>query len=138
MISVEKCIGLMVDTTLGNLNKAYSMGELFKVSGNKKHNLLLFCFRFLVGTCIPIPNIESLGSEPLSVFRMENIINFGDNVLLIVLPCSEGILIFPPNFAEYSGEKYEGHWKEGKMAGYGKMRCIISGYIYALLHTPFI
>jgi len=45
------------------------------------------------------------------------------NVLLpFVTPCSEGVMIFPPNFAENSGEKYEGQWKDGKMAGYGKLR----------------
>ena len=37
-------------------------------------------------------------------------------------PCSEGVMIFPPNFADNSGEKYEGQWKDGKMAGYGKLR----------------
>lgn len=31
VISVEKCIGLMVDITLGSLSKVYSMGELFTV-----------------------------------------------------------------------------------------------------------
>ena len=36
--------------------------------------------------------------------------------------CSEGIMIFPPNFAENSGEKYEGQWRDGKMSGYGKLR----------------
>lgn len=35
---------------------------------------------------------------------------------------SEGVMIFPPNLAENSGEKYEGQWKDGKMAGYGKLR----------------
>ena len=32
-------------------------------------------------------------------------------------------MMFPPNFAEYPGEKYEGQWENGKMAGYGKLRC---------------
>lgn len=31
VISVEKCIGLMVDIILGSLSKVYSMGELFTV-----------------------------------------------------------------------------------------------------------
>jgi len=43
-------------------------------------------------------------------------------VLLPSIPCSEGVMIFPPNFTENSGEKYEGQWKDGKMAGYGKLR----------------
>ena len=47
--------------------------------------------------------------------------------------CSEGILIFPPNFAEHSAEKYEGHWEDGKMSGYGKMRWDFIGH---LIFTP--
>jgi len=39
-----------------------------------------------------------------------------------MLFCSEGVMIFPPNLADNSGEKYEGQWKDGKMAGYGKLR----------------
>jgi len=50
--------------------------------------------------------------------------------------CSEGILIFPPNFAESSAEKYEGQWEDGKMAGYGKMRWIIIGCLFALASVP--
>ena len=49
--------------------------------------------------------------------------------------CSEGILIFPPNFAEHSAEKYEGHWEDGKMSGYGKMRWDVIGHlIFTLAH----
>ena len=33
-------------------------------------------------------------------------------------------MIFPPNLADNSGEKYEGQWMDGKMAGYGKLRWI--------------
>lgn len=33
----------------------------------------------------------------------------------------EGVMIFPPNVADYSKEKYEGQWENGKMAGYGKV-----------------
>ena len=43
-------------------------------------------------------------------------------VMFPCTPCSEGVMIFPPNFADNSGEKYEGQWKDGKMAGYGKLR----------------
>ncbi|XP_068688097.1 alsin-like isoform X2 [Montipora foliosa] len=41
----------------------------------------------------------------------------------------EGMLIFPPNVAEHSEEKYEGHWNCGKMAGFGRMR-FCNGDIY--------
>lgn len=41
----------------------------------------------------------------------------------------EGVLIFPPNLTESSGEKYEGHWEDGKMSGYGKMR-FCNGDVY--------
>ena len=34
----------------------------------------------------------------------------------------EGTLTFLPNSSELFEEKYEGHWVNGKMAGYGKMR----------------
>jgi len=43
-------------------------------------------------------------------------------IILFLLFCSEGVMIFPPNLADNSGEKYEGQWKDGKMAGYGKLR----------------
>lgn len=53
---------------------------------------------------------------------------------LLFFFCSEaGILIFPPNFAEHSAEKYEGHWEDGKMSGYGKMRW---DFICHLIFTP--
>ena len=31
-------------------------------------------------------------------------------------------MTFTPNSSELYEEKYEGHWVNGKMAGYGKMR----------------
>ena len=38
-------------------------------------------------------------------------------------------MIFPPNTAAHSGERYDGQWEDGKMSGHGKMRYSIVLFI---------
>ena len=66
-------------------------------------------------------------SFPLIIFLGSMIVL----LLKIFYFCREGMLIFPPNVAEHSEEKYEGHWDCGKMAGFGKMRLVIRQHRYS-------